>query len=87
MLPHLRRRAFALTSTTLDDQLELLESIIFHFWVVMSWSKIFALIFSPDSGDDDTRALTQIGFGVAIGLLALEAFLALKYLTNMQVST
>ena len=128
---------FALTSTTLDDQLELVESIMcatlifmkiaiivtigrsciqmrvhaapavshpdqsspqpkpqpshparfcsahsFHFWVVMSWSKIFSLIISPDSDDGDTRTLTQIGFGVAIGLLVLEALLMLKYFTN-----
>lgn len=64
-----------LSSTTLDDKLELIESIIFHFWLVSSWSKIFGFIFVGDDGDGKTRTLTQVGTFV-------EFLSSVEFLTN-----
>ncbi|KAL1496050.1 hypothetical protein AB1Y20_014679 [Prymnesium parvum] len=75
----LRHVAPSTAERTLDDKLELFESIVFHFWLVMSWSKIFALIIAPDSGDGQTIILTRLGAGVAYGLLGLEVLLLAKY--------
>ena len=64
------------------DQLDMVESIIFHCQVILAWKLIFQFLATPE---DRASIIWQISFVLAIMLIISEVFLMCKYFFYLHV--